>query len=574
MRVFSFFIFQLLLANFVQAQTPSELRNDSAERTLRENWQELQTHPDESALQNFKTKYFLKDIADQYWLSIQNKKDPSQPSEDVFASAHYARHLLASQPFNVTDWLKAYFQYFARLWQRPFDGATEISKWIMLFAPPFLFALFILLLMYLWIWSPAIERDLPAFMKSRSPLIVMGGLSTFALMTLLTGQWLIACHLLLIAYALYNRKFKSAVPAIVLSAAVITMAPFLQMGIETFHHLSALEALEKGRTRVEYSPQSIALLEPNEKAQWIYWNGDHARARQLLEKSTPSKSRDILLVNMGSKEKTASQLLEQYESLQAKYSDDPVIFYNLAFLYIRTQNLVKGDTFREKLGKDYNTFSEHAQFRNQELLDPVVPHAKAFLFSTFQKKFNHWLQTNGLNPLQPAQAFSFLIYFLLPWFAVLLAFSSRNKTSGVCDMTGESTSAASQATSALYMSLQVRTDTGSTGSRKQLDDLARSHARRQQKRVGWLGFFIPSASSLMREKRITDALIWLSVFFFFIWAGLSGDQRSEILWQAGVRGSSFSTGDEFMFPSATALWAVAFVVYIGIVMTNRRKAGS
>ncbi|MDB5037817.1 MAG: hypothetical protein JWQ35_1345, partial [Bacteriovoracaceae bacterium] len=414
--------------------------------------------------------------------------------------------------------------------ERPLDATDDWKSWWDDFIPPLVLALLIVLFFHLWIWGAALRKNFPRWFGSRSKLVLFVIFSSLIIGTMMTGAWAITSFLVLCLSIIYSQRRLLPLIGAILFALYFTLKPFVAAIASTMVIFSAQEAIDLGRTRIEYPPAALDNLTSTEKSIWSDYNGDLRAANYWLEQAESSKEKAILSVNLSANYSTPADLLLSYENLQKTYGDDPTILFNLSQLYIRTQQLIQADQVRAKINGDfYNEASSKAALINRLLIPPPTRSRLSPMTDSISKSFQNILASSGLLPFSPFKGGLSLLVWFLPWLLILLALLRRSKAAGVCIQTGEPTPSPDESLSALYQSVIMKKDATNHTIRQQLDILVRRFSQIQIAQIKtWMWVFCGS-SSLVLDQSIGLAYVKTAVPLLFLWNAFSVSFRAHLL---------------------------------------------
>jgi hypothetical protein len=506
--------------------------NTSHEETLgqdnlREKWAEASK--DSRTYSDFKTQHFFVDVAEDHWANYVRKKsvrDGDTFSSDIQVAGYEARQAFAESPWNVKLCVDALFNYLGTIFERTLDAAGEVTGWADSLIPPLAISLLLLLTLHLWVWAPAICKSIPRWIGSRSKLVLLAILVTTYLWTAYTGFWGATCFLFLCATIIYSREKTISLSGAIVLAVYFNIRVLGAILLASFTHFAPHEALDLGRTRLEYSVSALDALSPIERALWANYNGDKQSADHWLEKAPASKEKAIIELNFLENAVTAPTLLPRYEELRKTYGDDPVILFNLSQLYIRSQQLVQSDGLRSSLNPTfYAIATARTTAMNRLLLPPSIVDLHSRIQMEIGNRIQQWLKRLGFYPFLPILGILSLLGFLIPWMVIALALALRPKAAGLCIHTGEPSVSPDLAYSNLYQTVSQKRDTSHPTLRQRLDLLIRRNNQIQHYQLKRWRWFFPGAASLILDQSLAAAFSKTFLPAFFLWNTLSITSR-------------------------------------------------
>jgi hypothetical protein len=559
-----------LLSSQIIASNVSE--SDLGQDNLRSRW--IEASESEKGYSDFKSEHYLADIAEDHWIRFYKKATSPRDAElslDIGVSAFQARQAFALSPWNLKLCASAFLNYLRNLIQRPMDATSELPALTDLFFPPLVISLILLLSLHLWCWAPALCKNFPRWFASRSPVVLLTLLATFLFWSIHTGYWTFLCLILTVLSVVYSRDRLTVLVAAGCFALYLNVKPVVTFIVYSISLFSAHEALEKGRTRLEYSPQSLERLSNLEKALWANYNGDTRASGYWLSVADPSKEKSIVEVNFSSDSLQVNQLLEQYEKLRSSYPDDQTILFNLSQLNIRAQQLVQADKLRSNLPADfYSSSTLRASSMNRLLIPPPTRDLVASVRDAIVSTWKVYSADSGFSPFNLLLFLKSLFILLAPWSILALGHFARSKASGLCVYTGETTDSPDALASSLYQTVSQKRETTHPTLRQKLDLLVRRNNQMQYRQLKQWRWFFPGASSLILDQSLFAAYVKTLIPMFFLWNAFSTSLRNSILeWchaapSSSLGASSFSMG--FL-----VLFAVTYIFFLSENISRARS---
>lgn len=523
--------------------------------SLREKWAEVSK--DAKLYSDFKSTHYFADLAEDHWVLSLKKKTAKTDlgfSKDIRVSGFQARQAFAESPWNLRLWVDAVFNYLKNIHLRPFDGGREILVWGDALLPPLVISLLMVLFLHLWTWAPAICKNIPAWVGSRSPFVLITFATSVILWGSVTGFWIQICLFFLSLTLVYSRERSLIIGALIVVALAMNFSFMGRILVDTMSEFSAEESLDLGRTRLEYAPSSIDSLLPIEKALWADYNGDRQAAKYWLNQSLDSKEKAIVQANFAEGSSTPSVLLLEYETIRKTYGDDPVIIFNLSQLYVRTQQLVQSDDLRSSLSPDfYTSATNKTTLMNRLLLPPTTPEFSDRFRESLLTKLKKSAKEMGFFPRSNFRMLKSIWLLIAPWLFIGLALRFRPSAAGMCVHTGEPTASPDLTYSSLYQTVSIKRDTSHPTLRQRLDLLIRRNNQLQHFQLKRWRWFFPGASSLLLDQSLMPAFLKTLVPVFLLWNILSVPTRTALLEffhceaHTAVGGATFSIGFLILF---------------------------
>ncbi len=519
------------------AETPAD--DPFGQQNLRNEWHRLQG-ADLEVYSKFQRKSFLREIAEDEWIKSFDRDSKGSwktwtASHDLPLSLFYWRALFVDSSLRADRWLSAMAHAFSNMWNYPVQGISFILHFIPVLFFPILLSLILVLSLYFWIWAPAILHDLPSWFPTRSRLFLFSLWAASLFWVVQFGWWIGFVHALLCVCIIYSRRAFPALALAILSAFLLASMPAFESLRDAADSAIALEALEKGRTRLEYSDESLNALPIVGKVLWSQLNSETQSAQYWYTQLLDSKEKSILQLHFElANGRPPLEVRRDYEKLFERFPGDPIIQFNLIQLLVQTQNLVRADELRSQLGNEtYQTIARQTQQLGElPLAFPKLEDSQTMLMNGWASRIKNRIQTWNLHPFRFSSGLWSFFLWLLPWIVILLALSKRATASGVCIQTNEPTLRPSSEFAPLYLaSTQNRdsTSTGSMNSRQQVDNLIRQHQRNQRNRLLLWRFFIFDSRALLQDQRWIMTWLKTSFLFALLWWAFPLFLRSRIM---------------------------------------------
>lgn len=468
------------------------------QQELRQSWQLLKGQTDKRVTEDLMKSRFLTSIAESYWAS----EDPGSFSElhlndPQVAYIDLARHLHQSF-FLFSENLKRSFSFFSSVFQHPLNAAPVLLRLVDLLIVTFSISFILISVFYLWGWAHPISKDWPRLFPS--PTIFRLILLVALVVAGFFGEWILLSLLSSGLILQYSRTSKASL-SIALLSVLFWSFQILRPGLEkSIDAATALEALHRGRTKIEYSSAAVDQLNPFESAIWSDMNGDRGASRYWIEKSPDGYEKDLFLAVLTARDGGAQRGVAEFEKLDEKYGPQARTLFNLAKVYTATQNLLAADRVKEKMNaQEIDQLTAEAAARNSDFVIQVRDRS----FQTFWEVWKTELQS---------QRIALISFLSAPLLFLLFSFYRRSKSSGLCDFTGEATPQVEAVESQLYQSTRSKMAKNNQLQRQSVEMLIRSHQRIQQKRSQHWSWLIPSFRSLVFHQNWGRSFI---ICFFF-----------------------------------------------------------
>lgn len=501
------------------------------------------------------------DIAEDAWLRVLDQPTSilSTPSKDVFVAHYQAQTLIRTEPLHFSKWIQSTLHLANQMIERPWDGLLILKNALQQWSLPIGLALSLVLLLHLWLWCRVLIAEAPRWMLLSSKLTVFIALLTLSIATWISGNSLWGLHILLCLSIPYSRKPVFALVGAGVTSVFLAFAPFSDVFVQTQQVGAINEALNLGRTRIEFSPTALADLTPIQKVIWSERNQDVQAAKYWLEKSPRGFEREALELELRSTDLSVTELTKAYENLLEKYPHETLVRFNLAQLYTRGQELVKADRMRATIDRElFQTMSEWSSRTGRLLLGPQNDPMKSPLFDFFKNRFIQKAGELGLYPFSWPRGIFYLIGFLLPWFLFLGAILYRPRALGLCSATGATSPSPTHTTSALYQSALQRREPSSQPFRAEIEKAARSNALSKSRQSSFWNIFVVGSYELVYEDALLRPFLKSFVLYALIWFSLPLSMRFGLAHQFKIRlEPTFSSGGLFFIPiiAAIFLWA-------------------
>jgi hypothetical protein len=562
------------LATSLPLQGQESLDINSGQFNLSREWSEAL---ESNSVEKFKNDHFMVDIAEVYWGSLldgsfeKNRElflDAGLP-KDVGASSHQARHLFSKHPFQFMAWIPAIVIYIKNIVERPLDAGGEAINWWWLLLPPAALALLFILFFNFAFWMPAIKKDLSKRFKSNPQIILLTVFGILTVISLITHQWALFCHIMICFALIYSRKPNIVFLAGLATTLLISISSLSGVFSIAADKLSAEDAISRGRVRLAYSSSSIEGMTPLKKVLWARLNRDEAAAQFWLKESSNSKEKEIVVANINHKLATPEQTIEAYEKLYTRYPSDIIIKFNLAQLYTQAQKISKATELKNSINQQtYEDLSSRSLKLNRTLLDSIPEVSLETYQASVIAEVKNWLARRGLSPLSGSRALIFLLYLLVPWALLIIFQKLRLTASGLCIKTGETTISPNNPFSPFYESATGSSYSSNVMTRQKLDQATQAYERYKRQKLASWAWYLPGAAALINKNDLITPFLKTYSTFLIAWWALSREFRYSILNIFGIS-TPYQIGLQTF---SIVLLIISIALYLFWVMESRRKA--
>jgi hypothetical protein len=430
------------------------------------------------------------------WAEYEISQTPPALSQDPHALRMRLETLTTQRLLRVDQWAPSLLLWIQTWWDRPFDSLEQIQILKTKILTPLLWALGFVAFFWLLMWAPALRLQM-SWLFARPAWLVVFLISMFAL-SIMTQQ-IVGIFLLVTLSCIYSRRLSFWLSVWILLAIGILVQPWIPSLLISAEKVVAIEALEKGRTRIEYSARSIGELNPLEQALWAEANGDRVSARQNIQMAPPSLEREIFEASLDAVEQGPLKGLERFEAILEKNPTNSTALFNASMMALQSQNLVKADRYRDQIPPtEREQLAAWSRLRGGATVW-ALPRKSSDVFWSLEKSAprGSWI-------------FSWTIVFVFLGLIILGRFRAR----GVCDFTGEVTDSVQAETTALYESFRLKGAAGLTPAQRQsIDQNTRDNQLQLERWYSWTSWFIPGASAFVRRRSPWLALIGLGIIF-------------------------------------------------------------
>ncbi len=530
---------------------------------------------DEAKITEFKKKYFLVDIAEEHWSKIWTDEPPSKSfftsTQDVPLSSYQTSLAFALYPLNFRLWTELFSDYVKNCFNHPYDALHEFIKSLPFVLFPLLASFFLTLFIYFIVWAVPVARDIPKWIGSNSRFVSLSSLLVLTMLTIYSRQWNVTCFIFSLLLIPYSREKSDGIFFSMIFGAILSLNPISTAIENSLSGLSAIEAMEKGRTRLEYSIEDFQSMGLLDQALWEDLNLETTSARTLSAKLPPSVEKEIITINFDEESSTTQNLIERYESLRERIGDEPRVLFNLSQLLTKSQQLVSADKLREKIPAETLRAMTRQSSKLNRLLLPPSPSSPSELARTKGRSMlKKIFETYGIYPLKFEVFYKYIFQFLIPWLLILFALFWRKRASGLCIHTGEATLASDIDSSSLYQAASQKDETTNHALRVQVENLVRKHQHQQKKLIQRLCWLHPGVSSLYSNSSIV--LPWLKALLVYglLWNAISPLWRIRILEFCGFSPESTWAHSHF----SLGFGVVFFLCYGLFVIRETRRASA
>ncbi len=308
---------------------------------------------------------------------------------------------------------------------------------------------------------------------------------------------------------IYSSSKKPFVILAVFICLGFNLVPIERALLQTTTEMEVLEALVQGRTRVDYDPQALEKLAPEEKALWAVRNGAESEARDFLNQ-TPRDPfiGDILKAQLDYNPSNLNQVKQLLLQLKEKYDNKPVLLYNLLQIDTQLQNLVAADEWRALLNEaDLRHFNRRV-INWDRLLLPFPTNLLSRGFENFSANLRNYLQP-GLG---------WMLQLIVPWALFALAFFFSLRSSGLCLYTGHATPVSKETTTRLAQLYQERAEGMEPQARNRYIQEVRSFERKRRALVSISSWIFPSAAWVVDGNVLSAILLSFFPYLILCWS--------------------------------------------------------
>lgn len=497
-------LMSLLLGEAMGQESPVSSRGESE---LRQAWQLLNESQDLKSLEEFMKSRFLVAASESYY----SKPDFSpelhiQSPQVAYLKLAYDLH---SNFFKFAENLKSFLSFIKSVINHPLESFPIFSRLVELLGIAFIFSFLLIGIFYLWGWATPISKDWPRFAPSPAVFRLI------LLMAYVMAAFFHGWHLLAIFLAPFVLQYsrKQTIPlACGFVLAALWGLRILQPSLESAaDQASAIEALSNGRTRIEYSPVSLARLNSLQSAIWSNFNGDRSASRSWIQKTDDGYAKDLFLAVATAKDSGAIRGQQEFEALIQKYGSLPKSNFNISKVYILTQNLLAADRAKEKIdAAEYAQLSEISRRTNSDFVLEIPENAFEIFWAAWKEQIQKLRYPLGA-------------FLLLPWILLLVGMILRNRASGLCDFTGESTSRVELSESPGYQSTKTRVTKQTQPQRQEVELAMRGYQRALYRRIQHWNWLIPFFRNIVLHQDISRSFMLLLLLSLIVVFSLPSD---------------------------------------------------
>jgi hypothetical protein len=516
-------------------------------------------------LENFQERYDFVDIAENYWIQRFQNSDqlPPTPLEVSSALLHW-REQITRTPWKVQDWGGSFLIALRTGFDRPIEFLLALIHHGAQFQLPLFLSLSLLLLLHLLKWLPAIQRDVERYLRAKSHLIFPMVILFLIFWGIAFKSWAYTLFILLLFASIYTRRRSLFIGFAFLFCASLSFSSIFQNFYYSLEDASVVEALQKGRNKLEYPQMSLKHLPLDQQALWAFKNYDFVATRQLLESSPQSLLKKILEINLDYLPTEREKSITAYIQLESIYPNEPIVQFNLAQLYGGIQDLALADRHRSKVNPlIYSELIDLAQRTGRPLLYPAPDSKVTYLLDRFVRSTREsYLPSAGASVDWRA-----ILRMIFPWLLFGFCLWFRNRASGVCQMTGESTSSVFTDLSPLAEKMAFKADDITAGQRQVYLQKRRTYDQMNFNRTtasSWI--FAPSYP--LFEGQYVRAFFLSFVILSLFTLSLPFHWRSQILEMTG----SPIPGIYGSFQFSIVLFLISGGLHYWVSRVSRRKA--
>jgi len=535
-------------------ESPTDFQ-DLGQTRIRGELQNLKSDPE--ARMSFLKLHGLTDVVEWYWLDRIQEKSYSRLPQDLVAGAYEVRRILTEQPHRLDISYQNLSQWMTVASTKPFQFFSFLNNFLNAPLIALLAALILFSLVQLILWTPAIVRDLQRIFKARGASSFFVSIILVAILAWVLNAMTAYIFLLVLFCVVYSSEKKSFVIGAVLFCLGFNLVPFERAFFKTAVEIEVLEALEQGRTRIEYDPQALQKLAWEEKALWAVRNGAESEARENLLKAPPNTfMADILSTQLDSNPTNLIQTKNQLLQLRTKHGDKPVLLYNLLQVDTQLQNLVAADEWRTLLSEsDLRHFNRRMQNWDRLLL-PYPTDLWTRAYASFLPNFRD----------QIPSGWDWFLRLIAPWILFGLAYFFSFRSSGICIFTGHATTLSREKTTRLAQLYQERAEGMEPQARNRYIQEVRSFERKQRALISISSWVFPSAAWVFDGRFFFAVSLSFLPYLLLYWS-LSTEIQQILLKGLGV---SLPVGN---LPTgfSLSLFLLALLVFVSVRQAGKRK---
>lgn len=538
---------------------------DLGQELVRELWHD-------NDLRVLQSQHYFTDLAETYWLSKQEGQLHQKLSQDPLVSFDQTLTNLLSKPYQFSSWFPPLLQSFRLVFENFWGSLPLLENLFWILFPP-LYLLFALICCFrLWILQAAIIPSLPNFFEPYQNFLIIGLFVSLVFWSIYFSLFLISLLILSSLVLCFSKK------NLVYTAMTVFIALFLNLSLfweplkNTAQELELRQSLRSGRTRIEFSPDILKRLSPDEKAVLSYYNKDSRETQYWLDQSKPSVSKDILQANLLYTGTNANTIILRYEDILSQQGQLPLLLYNLSQLYNQSQELVQAEAMMNKISE---LTKQELVFRSallkRQLLPYLEPLGEGVFLDTFKSNLQPRFKQLGLSPFQLSTFLIFILWLLLPWVLIFYALYQRRYVAGLCHLSGMPTTSPAQDLSPYARMSRTSEDIQQAikikKAKRHFDHSIRQYSQLQSERALLWSWLLPGSNYLVYGQEWRCFFRSLSIYLF-LWIGLSELTRIKILEALGTFPNNFLFGREFFWLPLL----LALITYVFFVIESRKRA--
>jgi len=528
---------------------------DLGQSRIRGELQNLKNEPE--IHQSFLKSHGLTDVAEWYWMDRLQEKPTSEFPQDLNAGAFEVRRVFTEEPHRLDKTYHAISKWIENGTERPVQLISFLLRFLEAPVVALFAVLFFFSLVYLIHWTPAIVRDLDRLFKAKGASSFFVSMLLVAILAWVLNSMAAYIFFLCLFCLIYSSEKKPFIILGVFLCLGFNLVPIERALLQTTTEIETLEALVHGRTRIDYAPQALQKLAPEEKALWTVRNGAEAEARELLELSPRDPFvADLLKAQLDYNPSNLNQVKQRLLELKEKYGNKPVLLYNLLQIDTQLQSLVAADEWRALIhDSDLRQFNRRVLNWNRLLLP-----FPSDLIGRGMDSFGANLRNQG----QPG--WNWILQLFVPWVLLTLAFFFSLRSSGLCIYTGHATPTSREKATRLAQLYQERAEGMEPQARNRYIQEVRGYERRQRALVSVCSWFLPSAAWVVDGRGIEAILLAFFPYLFF-WFSFSSRLQGTFLNGLGIDPPVGNLPDGFSF----SLFLVGLALFLIVRQGGKRK---
>lgn len=497
---------KVLLAILLIGATANLKYDDLGQNQIRESWSSLQST--DIDLQTWRQKYGLIDVAEDYW---NHSTQSAWGYSDVFSAHDRYLKLSRTTPFELGSWIPQLLNDWQQRLRRPMDSLhlwLDLLQFILAigFCASILVGAF-----YLSVFAKPIAADFKwiAYSGLAFRFALFGSLIIAIVLKTLPTWALVMSPLVLI----YSRSVIFGLLSFSL-ASLVFLFPSIRPKLErSIDRAAVMEALQSGRTRMEYNQEALESLPSVDKANWSYLNQDLAAARHWLNTAPDSRAKKNLELIVRASEDPLLSVAAAFEQLQRSADKDPVITFNLIQVLTRTQDLIAADRLRAEMNPAiYPKLLRYSEDSGLWLLPLSENSPGQTLRTSLAKEFK--ITRTSSSPSH----WTFGLQLILIGSLLLFGLFRRRGAAGLCAFTGEATPHRDIRESSFYVSLKNR---NSRPQRQKLESVTRGYQAQCRDWTEKWSWIMPDLGLMIEMHSLWRSFVWLVLILGLTVFGLS-----------------------------------------------------